>query len=427
MAKLLEGKPERKAFLDGDPEFKAAVFETSRQMAEAKPILDMVPTVDDARFMQENTAAMVGMRRSAMLAVEDTSSLPQFFEQFDSQFAVVDKDGNPVLDAAGKPSYAADREIIVGGLVGREMERVSAELTPQIEQLKRQLATGVYPNEAAKAMAQKQLEDMEWGAQLIGLLPAVLDGSFLKQVAPEIPGDASAEFKTWAEGERKRIDEDNAKLDEKKRDTGKETRKTERAQFESSIRGESARGAGDIIGTALKAEMDGGVYIPEFYLQEKWRDPATGQDSNTSALAMKVFTQFEKQLRQPGSRTLMTITEHELLPRTPQTKEMRSTWYRQQAAKIIPGLVKAEVERIQQLVQVDQDKLAGQHRQRQQVAQPEPNSGSSSLPQGLTENQLTTRAEELASKRPDWAGANRGERQALILTERKRIQRSGAK
>jgi hypothetical protein len=117
----------------------------------------------------------------------------------------------------------------------------------------------------------------------------------------------------------------------------------------------------------------------------------------------------------------MDIANHELLPQNEQTREIRKTWYARKAAEMIPGLVQKEVDRIQSLVKLDQDKQAEREKTRNQVAQPEPSTGGSSLPQGASREQILQAAEEAAKKDPGFATASPNEKQARILTQVHRL------
>lgn len=181
--------------------------------------------------------------------------------------------------------------------------------------------------------------------------------------------------------------------------------------------------AGKVIGEELKAKIESGVYIPEFYMQEKYVDPATGKPTNTAAIVARIFMNFENELMKPGSRTLMEITQHELLPANDQTREVRKRYYQQKAAHLLPDIIKKEVKRIQDLVKVDQGKLEERFNKRKEVVQAEPNTGGSGLVSAASEQQLRQQAEEAASKIPTFANASPGDKQAMILTQLHRLRK----
>jgi hypothetical protein len=420
IADLLEAKPERKAFVDADPELKGILFGNARRLAAIEPIAQIVPTVEDANFMAEHTSAMVGLQTASMRMIDMPETAPQVLEMLDRQFAVTDKDGKPVVGADGKPTYAEDRRPFLDAIVNREVQAYRQQFTGEIAQLKTKLASGVYPNEAAKAMDTARLERLELANLWTDMYDQIRTGDIFKQDAPEVPENADPAFKTWAEAEKKRIADENAALEAKKQGASKEQRTAEKTQFNGQVRETYAKHCGQIIGETLKQHLDSGGYIPEFYLQQKHVNPATGEETKTSALVVRIFTKFENDLMKPGSRTLKEIVQHELLPPTPQTKEIRDNYYKRQAADMLPGIINAEIKRIEELVKVDNEKQGKRLQERQAVVQPEPATGSGKSGIQSREQKMQT-AEANAKRNPTFAAASDDDKQARILTEYHRL------
>jgi hypothetical protein len=416
LADLLDAKPERKAFLEADPELKAAVFSTARRLAAAEPVLELVPTRADAEFMQEHTAALVGMKTASMRMIDMPETAPQVLDMLDQQFAIVDKDGKPVLGQDGKPTYAEDRRPFLNAIVQREVDAYKQQFKTEKAALQAKLA-GHYPNEAAKAADQTRFDRLELAEAWADMWDQVRTGEIFKMEAPEIPADATPEFKAWAEAEKKRLGDEAAEIDKKKNGASKEARQAERATFNASVRSDMGGIAGKVIGAEINSLIEAGVYIPEFYLQEKHVDPATGQPTKTSAIIARVFMAFENELMRPGSRTLMEITNHELLPANEQTRQVRKDYYQRKAAELIPGLVSKEKARIEELVKADQKKIGDQLEKRRGATQQEPATAGNGNMSGQTDNQLMQQAEENAKKVAGWTEANPGDKQARILTE----------
>ena len=421
LAELMEKAPALKAALEGSPEAREALFGMARRTAELEPIAKIFPTVGDAEFAQQHAQELVGLKTLSMRALDRPETVPELLGAFDSQFAIVDGEGKPVLDAQGRPTYAGDRKVFQDALVARDLSGYKETITPQLEQLKAKLANGVYPHEAARALDQKKLESLEYAQLALQVVDQIRSGEWFQESAPEIPADASAEFRAWAEQERARLDAQQQELDGKKKSATEQERQQQRAAYQNAVRGDMGMTVGTMIGQKLREIMDAGVYIPEFYLQEKYRD-ASGRETNTAAIAARLFHQFENELMKPGSRTLMEITQHELLPENDQTRSIRKDWYARRAAEIVPRLVQAEVDRIQGLVRIDQEKQRGRQAERSQAAQPEPHSGGSATPQGASEQQLRTQAEEMAKKDPQFASATPSEKQARIVTQYNRLR-----
>jgi hypothetical protein len=422
LADLLEAKPALKAALEADPEAKGQLFSMARKLASAEEIMAIVPSKADAEFMSQHASEMVGLKTASMRLAIDPESAPQVLEILDSQFSVVDKEGKAVLGADGKPTFASDRKPFLDAVVNRELGGYKESFTSKVNELNAKLASGVYPNETAKAMDQQMLDNYEYAQLAMEVLPMMMDGSYFKPEAPEVPADADPAFKAWAEAEKARLQRESEALDAKKNGASKAERKAQSAQFNQTVRADMGSVAGEQIGMRMKEVIDSGTYIPEFYLQEKYVDPTTGQATKTSALVARVFMNFENALMKMGSRNYQEIVEHELLPQTEQTRELRKNWYARKAAEMIPGLVQAEVDKIQGLVKLDTEKQAQRLAARNGAAQPEPQSSSSALPAGATEAQMLSQAEENAKKDPRFAGADPGTKQAMILTQMHRLR-----
>jgi hypothetical protein len=429
LAKMLEDKPAFKEFMEANQDIKGPIFKMARELAEAAPIRAIFPTEGDAKFAQEYAGNMVGLKTGSLRLVNNPESAPQFLELFDSQFQQVGADGKPILDAQGKPVYDPDRNAVRNAIFNSRMQEVAQPLVSEMADLKTKLA-GNYPSDSARAADQKRLDNLEYAQTALTAVEAILDGSFFEAGPPELPADATPEQKAWFEGEQKKIADQRKELEDKQKGMSKEERTQASQQFQTSVRNDMGTVAGDVIRNALQQAIDSGVYIPKFYLQEKYRD-ANGKETETAAIAARLFIEFEKELHKPGSRSLMEMAQHELLPQNEQTKAIRKTWYARKAAELLPGpdgLVQKEIDRIQGLVQLDQKDLAERNKKRNEVAQPEPATGGGSLPQNASREQILQAAEEAAKKwtkdhGEDWDTLPGNEKQARAVTQANRMMR----
>lgn len=420
LADLMKNNPKFGEFMDANPDVKGPVFQMARKLAEVQPIADMFPTVGDAEFAQANSTDLVALKTASMRAVHQPDTLPELLSGFDGMFQVVDAQGKPILEN-GAPKYDADRQVFIDGLLQRELGGIGKKYGDEATSLRTKLQ-GHYPNEAARQMDQKRLENLEYVDLALKVLDQAKSGDLFKVAAPQIPADASAEFKTWAEQQKADIEAENKRLADAKQGNSAEQQKAQRTEFTSAVRGDMGNTVGMMIGQQLRQQVDSGVYIPEFYLQQKYINPQTQQETTTSDIAARLFMQFEQEIMKPGSRTLMDVTAHELLPANDQTKAIRKDWYAKRAADIVPRLVKAEVDRIQKLVKADQTKQEERNNARTAAINPEPASGGSGLPQGASDAQIRAKAEELAKEFPGWAEADESERQARTVTQIKRLR-----
>jgi len=423
LAELMDAKPALKTLFDQDPELKGTIFGMARDLATAQKVTSLIPTESDAQFVLENSQAMVGLKTASMRAIDDPAAVGSALDMFDQQFTRMDDQGKPLLDENGQPRYDADRKIFIDGLVRREDGAVTKQIQGQFDALKQKLTTQAYPNDAAKALDQKRLDDLEYALTAMQVVEQVRSGDFFQAGAPELPTDATPEMKAWFEQEKQKLDAQRAELDKQKQGASREERLAARTKFNTDVRSGYAGNVGRMLGEAIQQKIDSGIYIPQFYLQEKYVDPKTGQESNTAGIVARIFLAFENELNKPGSRSAMTIAEHELLPTNDQTKTMRLNWYQQQAKIIVPKLVKDEMDRIQKLVKLDAAKQAERIQARNQAVQPEPVSGGSSLPQGASDAQIWAQAQEAAKKNTEYQSASPADREAMTMTQYHRLRR----
>lgn len=420
LAELMTKSPEFGAFMEAHPEVKGPLFETARQLAAAAPILEIVPTIGDAKFMQDASTSMVTLKTAALRTINNPESLPQFLDTFDQQFQQVNADGTPKLDAQGQPIYDADHGIVVGGIVNREVTRLASQYDAEFKALEQKLA-GVYPNDQAKAMDQQRLDNLDYALTSLRVLDQLRTGEFFKVDPPELAADATPAQKAWFDQQKAELAEQQRKLEEQRTGADKDQRSATAKAFNLGVRNDMGTSVGQVLGETLRQVVDSGAYIPEFYLQEKYRTPA-GVEMNTPRISAEIFLAFENELMRPGSRTLQDIVQHELLPQNDQTRALRKEWYARKAAEIVPRLVSAEVDRIQKLVKVDADKQEAAFKRRSGAASPEPTSPSS-LPQGASDEQILQQAEANAAKLPEWKDATPRDKQAMILTAIHRLRK----
>lgn len=424
LAEMMEKNPKLKEFFDANPSEKGAFFKMSRDLAELAPIRAIFPTEGDAKFAQEYSTAMVGLKTASMRLIDNPDAADDFLNVFDSQFQRVDATGQPILEN-GKPVFDPDRDVVRNAIFNSRMQEIKAPLTQQMADLKTKLA-GAYPSDFARGQDQERLDNLSYAETALGVLDQILDGSFFESAPPEPPADATPEQKQWFENQKAELTRQKQELDDKQKGASKQERAAASQQYATGVRNDMGSAVATVMGNALKAVQESGVYIPEFYLQEKFVDPGSGKATQTSALAVRIFTAFENELMRPGSRTLMEITQHELLPQNDQTRQIRKDYYARKASEMIAGpngFAQKEVDRIQSLLKLDEEKLTAMTRKRNEVAQPEPSTGGSSLPSGATRDQIMRTAEEMAAKDPEFAMASPSDKQARIVTQYNRMQR----
>jgi hypothetical protein len=427
LAEMMTAKPALKDFFEANPDVNGPIFNMARENAKLKSIAELVPSRADAEFMADHSAALVGLKTAAMRAVDDPAMVPEVLKQFDQQFAYVNDKGEPVLTPDGKPSYAPDHKVFTNAIMDREVKGYIDRYQSEFDGLKNKV-NGVYPSAQAKALDEARLENLDYAITALKVLDQIRSGEFFQEEAPQLPADATPEMRDYFERQKADLKRQRDELENRTNGQKTEARQRERTEFRAQVNADKGSIAGRIIGEQIKQAIDSGVYIPEFYLQEKARDN-NGNELNVSALAARIYDQFEKTLTRPGSRSLMTVAEHEMLPVGQQSREIRSAWHKERASEIIPELVKAEIQRIQGLVEKDRAKQGNLAEARRNATGPEPVSaaGSNNLPSPMSESQLRSKAEEIAKTRDGWADASPSDKQARLVTEYNRLRRTPIK
>jgi hypothetical protein len=420
LAELMAKSPEFGEFMEAHPEVKGPVFAMARELASQAPIVKIFPTEGDAKFAQEYSGAMVALKSAALRTIDNPENLPAFLETFDSQFQRVDANGQPLLDN-GKPVYDPDREVVIGGIFNREVKNYTDRYAAEMEQVKQRLA-GHYPNEQAKAADQAHLDNLEYALTSLKVLEMVRSGEFFRPEAPQLPADATPEQKAWYEARKKELDDQERALEDKRKGASKEERTAAKAAFVAKVNEDKGSAVGGVIAETLNRAIEQGTYIPQAYLQEKYKG-RDGKELNVARIVGEIYAQFEEELHRPGSKTLLEIVQHELLPENEQTRQIRKDYHARKAAEMVPALVDKEIERIKRLVKLDAEEQEKALKARRGAANVEPATGGSSLPSGATDAQIIQAAEEAAKKLPEWASADGRTRQAMILTQRHKMVR----
>ena len=158
---LLTAKPDFKALFDRDPEAKTQVMDLARAAEAAKPVLDIVPTVEEARFATGKANEYLNLQHLFAMAAEDPEMGERGWNQFVDLFKIRDDKGAPVLQN-GVPQMAESFDFIgrkfLGGALGDRLGREKAALTA----LQQKLESGVYPSEAAKEADRVNSVDIDY-------------------------------------------------------------------------------------------------------------------------------------------------------------------------------------------------------------------------------------------------------------------------
>ncbi len=269
---LLKAKPEREQFLEADPELKNAMFAMARTNAKAAPLLEIFPNKESAEFAAQAAGTVVNLRSTFMEAADNPEQFPNAYAQFADEFAIKDKDGKPVLDSEGNPTFGDDFHMLNDYIVDTYHD-------VEIQDLEAQLESGQFTSDAQRENADMALQALKfiksWKAGESGMEKPDLSG---------LPDNVKAYY----EGKEREIAEREAALGGKEKNQNAEQRKQERTTYEKSV----ATKVGASVGSRLKNMLDerekSGVFIPSYILEAK--DPATG----ISVFAKTLLDQFEE-------------------------------------------------------------------------------------------------------------------------------------
>lgn len=407
--------PALKAALDANPKAREMVMDMGRKYEAAKGVIEIVPTVDDARFMAEHANVVLDLRHNAMLGVESPEARQGFWSGLQQQFAETDEKGVPKVDAAGKPVMGKDYDLcLLTPAVNEKLGGKLAEMTAATAELEQKLK-GYYPSEADKAADQKRLDDLRDNREAIGWVLELVkaEGGLVDEKLPPLPPDATPEQRKFQE----RLEREQAELRKQQGEAGKGSQLTATKAFENEQRIGWQTGVGDSLDKYLAEAKTRGEVIPDYMLQEKYIDPATKQATQFPRLAVNVLLDFDN--------AVMGITrernEIQRLERMgPAGKQLREANAARLRQAYLPTIIQKHVREIQDGIRKSQDAEAARRGEIAKVARTEPQTAGAA-PGGqanLSEAQLQEKAMELARKDPRWGAADGDERQMILMTAR---------
>jgi hypothetical protein len=409
--------PALKAALEANPAAQTLIMDAARKLEAARPVLEIVPTVDDARFMATNANTMLDLRHNALLGIESPEARQGFWTGLKSQFVETDDKGNQVMDAQGRPVLGKDydaclltpaaNEKLTGKLT--QINAVVAELTEKLK--------GHYPSEAAKAADQKRLDDLKDDSEAIGWVTEMLKLEGQGDTAlPALPADATPEQKKFQE----RLERERDELRKEREAAGKGAQTNTVKAFESEQRIGWQREVGKGIDQYLAEARERGEVIPDYILQERWIDPATKQPTQFPRLAVTILGEYDN--------TVMGMTrernEIQRLERLgPAGRALREANAARLRKDYLTPIIQKHVKAIQDGIRQSTAAEAKRRGEIAKVARTEPQSGATpgAQPQ-LTEAQLTEKAQALAQSDPRWRSADQDERQIMLMTARTTVK-----
>jgi hypothetical protein len=390
VSKWLDKDPALKAAIEASPEVKRQIFAMARINAKLKPMGEIFPTVKSAEFANEKSNAYVTMRSGFTNAIDNPETFPQAFEQFSHEFMVVDKDGNPVKDAAGNQTFGKDYDMLMQHVVNSNLDSTIA---------------------AVEALVKVSDDDND--NVYLSALKFVKDEGEKRSKGPQPPDPESLTpaQRAWQEQKEAELRARGEKLqgDEKKQTVAE--KKAERLAYTKQVN----RKIGGAIGKRLDAFMAEkaaeNVFLPSYVTDVK-------NDQGQSSFAIQIANEFNAKVH-----GVALIRDHlemlERLPPSPDNEKQRVDYTLQLIDDFMPDIMDKHLRQIQRSDIADRTKRTGNFEKRKDVAQAEPLGGSPVAVQAFTDQTAMEQAQKTVDK--NYPNIDRAERVERTLIEKNRI------
>lgn len=409
--------PELNEIFTKYPELKGEFFGMARFNERAKPVLDLIPSVEEATFAIQNAGTLVDLRTGLMLAVEDPATLPQTFDKLQDLFRIKDADGNYVKDASGNFQMADDYSLLQNQFVGNALKSAIEPLKSKLEQLKQRVQSSVYPTPEAKSADEAALTDTDYAIAALEFAEKLLSPQESEIALPELPPDATPAQREFQENLKKQQEE----IAKAKATNSKEQRVQARQAYKNKLDVSWRGGIGKMLDQAIKDERGRGGVIPDLILQEKWIDPRTNQQTNVSNFAMRVMLEFNDRVnKQLGVR--QKLADLQMLPPGPEAEAAASSYYAELRSEYLQPIIQAAIDRVQKGLLQFQSQQSEQRGQVNRIANVEPNSGSTPSPVSMTTAQINAKAQANAEALPGYADMTPTEKLEAVMNQRYKLR-----
>ena len=396
--------PELKALFAKSPELQAQIMEMARTNEAAKPVLEIVSTPEEARFAVDNANRLVGVQSSWMLAAEDPDMIGTAYDQTVEFFKERDANGAEVKGADGQPKMGADFPIFQRSVATPLLQNIAGSAQAAITALEARLA-GNYPSEEARAADADALEQATYRkAAYDFILNDMKQSGDTSSKLPALPPGATPEQVAY----QKELEKQQAELDAKSGKQTTESRKAASKAVDSEVQKSFETTINTQIETAINAMKERGEYLPDFVLQDKWINPATGKVTGLSAFGVKMYTALKNKLE---STPIHVAKIASLQALGAAGKEARISEMNRLTTLYLPKIIETEIKRIQDGIRSS----AGKKSATPSIARVEPQSQGTVVPQGMDSNQIRQWAETEAAKDPNFSVMSRVEKEALTM------------
>jgi hypothetical protein len=412
--------PELKAAFDKNPELRTEIMEMARSAEAAKPVLDIVSTVEEAQFAVENANRLVSLQSNWMLAGEDPEMTGPAWDMTVDFFKERDANGAEIKGADGKPKLGADFKPFVAKAAATAIAPHAAQQQSTADALKARLQ-GNYANEEARQADEKALEQAEYNVAAFNYVTAQLGkGDEPASSLPALPANATKEQIEFQE----KLKTERAELDAKAGKTSAADRKASREKLDRSVQTEYEGSITSQIDSRVAAMKERGEHLPEFVLSDKWINPRTQKTTGISAFAMKIYQQVNDKITgNPVHKA--KLASYQAMGEA--GKDARVAEVKRLVTQYLPKIFDAEVTRIQNGIrETNRPRAAAPAAPAPGAPRLEPTSRATIQPSGaLTGAELDKWAATEAAKDPGWENMLASDRYARVASIKAKKQFGG--
>jgi hypothetical protein len=396
---LIESSPALKEAIEQDPKTKGALYQMARENAKLKPIGELFPTVESAKFAHETAGRFTGIRSAFMLAAEDPAKISDAFDMFLDEFKVVGNDGKPVLDEAGNQLIAEDFNVLMNYAIDNYYDGELAEIEERLN-----------ANNFSSDVARENAEAFKAAVKFIRDYKNANPAEFDRPDLSSLPEDQRKYIENREAEIRKREEE----LGIRKQQQSKSERAQVRQQYEQKFLSSFGKEVGTRLGTYLKEKMESGVYVPSYVLETI--DKQTG----VSVFAKNVFDKFQQKL---DSIAQVKQKAAELQMRQPSDLALqdRLNYTRSLIDAFLPGIIDSELRLVQGKERKDREARSARNSAARQTVEPEPRGGAAPRPRMMSEEDAMKEAYARVDKQYAGQYLDAAERMHRALVEKERI------
>lgn len=418
---LFQSKPALKAAFDADPEAKEILMETARQAAAAQPVLDLVGTVEEARFAVETTSSFLNMKHGFAMAGENPEAGDRAFQALLNEFTLRDEKGAPVMKD-GQPVMAESFDFLTQRLTTGAVSGTAELAKREIEQLgfKVDEKGNLTPIDPSKEVNRDAAAEAGYKYAALKFVAELLAQDTEASSLPELPADATPAQREFQE----KLKAQQAELDQNKGKGKKAERVAARLKYENEVNGAFGTGVGEYVENTIKTLRERGEVIPDFVLEEKWINPTTQQETNYPAFAVRIMNKFTEKINKIPS-VATKLQQLELMG--PPARQQRLDYFAQLRKDHLGKIVDAEIKRIQDGIR-GMSAAKTTHRQEiAKVARVEPSASGTTAPAtggALSGEALAAKVRENLQANPEYIAGDRVDRAEMEMLEAERL-RSG--